>query len=70
MVVGTFFNDHASLRRYLVDDGSSTAGGLWRVGGRGRVSWHDTVLRSRSRARAAERDLPIGSSAVSTEMMR
>ena len=35
-IVGTFFNDHASLRRYLVDDGflDREAGTYWRVGGR------------------------------------
>lgn len=35
-VVGRFFNDHASLRRYLVDDGFLTRerGIYWRAGGR------------------------------------
>ena len=35
-IVGTFFNDHASLRRYLVDDGflDREACTYWRVGGR------------------------------------
>jgi Uncharacterized protein conserved in bacteria (DUF2087) len=26
-IVGAFFNDHAAIRRYLVDEGSSTAKG-------------------------------------------
>lgn len=35
-IVGRFFNDHASIRRYLVDDGllSREAGEYWRSGGR------------------------------------
>jgi hypothetical protein len=35
-IVGTFFNDHAALRRYLVDEGflDREAGLYWRVGGR------------------------------------
>jgi hypothetical protein len=36
VVVGAFFNDHASLRRYLVDEGflDRDHGVYWRVGGR------------------------------------
>jgi hypothetical protein len=35
-IVGAFFNDHASLRRYLVDEGflDREAGAYWRTGGR------------------------------------
>jgi hypothetical protein len=35
-VVGAFFNDHAALRRHLVDDGflDRKAGVYWRTGGR------------------------------------
>ena len=35
-IVGAFFNDHASLRRYLVDEGflDREAGTYWRAGGR------------------------------------
>lgn len=35
-IVGRFFNDHASLRRYLVDEGflSRERGEYWRTGGR------------------------------------
>ena len=35
-IVGRFFNDHASLRRYLVDEGFLDRDGVvyWRVGGR------------------------------------
>jgi hypothetical protein len=35
-IVGAFFNDHASLRRYLVDEGllDREAGVYWRAGGR------------------------------------
>jgi hypothetical protein len=35
-IVGRFFNDYASIRRYLVDDGflSREHGEYWRVGGR------------------------------------
>jgi hypothetical protein len=35
-IVGRFFNDHAALRRYLVDEGflSRDAGEYWRTGGR------------------------------------
>jgi hypothetical protein len=35
-IVGAFFNDHASLRRYLVDEGflDRDAGTYWRAGGR------------------------------------
>jgi len=35
-VVGAFFNDHAALRRYLVDDGflDRKVGVYWRAGGR------------------------------------
>ncbi len=35
-IVGRFFNDHASLRRYLVDEGFLTRerGEYWRTGGR------------------------------------
>jgi hypothetical protein len=36
VVVGRFFNDHASLRRYLVDEGflDREGGVYWRAGGR------------------------------------
>ena len=40
VIVGAFFNDHAALRRYLVDEGfldRSTAR-YWRAGGRVDVS--------------------------------
>lgn len=35
-IVGRFFNDHASLRRYLVDEGllAREGGEYWRTGGR------------------------------------
>ncbi len=35
-IVGRFFNDHAALRRYLVDEGflDRDHGGYWRTGGR------------------------------------
>jgi hypothetical protein len=35
-IIGAFFNDHAALRRYLVDEGSldRDAGMYWRTGGR------------------------------------
>jgi hypothetical protein len=35
-IVGRFFNDHASLRRYLVDEGflARERGAYWRTGGR------------------------------------
>ncbi len=35
-IVGAFFNDHAALRRYLVDEGflDREAGAYWRTGGR------------------------------------
>jgi hypothetical protein len=35
-VVGAFFNDHAALRRYLVDEGflDREGGVYWRTGGR------------------------------------
>ena len=35
-IVGAFFNDYASLRRYLVDEGflDREAGVYWRAGGR------------------------------------
>jgi hypothetical protein len=35
-IVGAFFNDHAAIRRYLVDEGflSREAGEYWRTGGR------------------------------------
>jgi hypothetical protein len=36
VVVGRFFNDHAAIRRYLVDKGflSRERGEYWRSGGR------------------------------------
>jgi len=36
VIVGKFFNDYASLRRYLVDEGllSREHGMYWRTGGR------------------------------------
>jgi hypothetical protein len=35
-IIGAFFNDHAALRRYLVDEGflDRDAGMYWRTGGR------------------------------------
>jgi hypothetical protein len=35
-IVGAFFNDHAALRRYLVDEGflDRDTGVYWRAGGR------------------------------------
>ena len=35
-IVGAFFNDHAALRRYLVDEGflDREGGVYWRAGGR------------------------------------
>ena len=35
-IVGAFFTDHASIRRYLVDEGflERDQGEYWRVGGR------------------------------------
>ncbi len=36
VIVGAFFNDHAALRRYLVDEGflDRDHGVYWRTGGR------------------------------------
>lgn len=66
-IVGAFFNDHASLRRYLVDEGflDREAGTYWRA-----VVWtcEPCVTRALGRGRvaaAAERGLPIGGCAHS-----
>ena len=67
-IVGAFFNDHAALRRYLVDEGflDREAGDLLAVGrARRRLSLVTRILGAVGSRRAAERDLPIGGSARS-----